>query len=250
MGPPSFGQPPKWSRSSKSESREGGRSGQRPIPISRSQRLCGDRQNRPIRATGVSSQTPHPVLLSWPHRASMELWFTARERTVSMDPAVVRAIEELRGLNVAALKTRYLAVFGEESKSSNKQFLFRRIVWRLQAQVEGDLSERARRRAAEIASDADLRTRAPQGIFARECPEPCSVGNRSLAAPAGLAVAGTGVAAYPPARRPPDPRQSARRGPRVRTPALPLPERHRARSHRHALEWALVFWLCAAGIRG
>ena len=67
----------------------------------------------------------------------MELWFTARERAASMDPAVVRAIEELRGLNVAALKTRYLAVFGEESKSSNKQFLFRRIAWRLQAQVEG-----------------------------------------------------------------------------------------------------------------
>jgi hypothetical protein len=82
-----------------------------------------------------------------------------------MDPAVVRAIEELRGLNVAALKTKYLAVFGEESKSSNKQFLFRRIAWRLQAQAEGDLSERARNRAAEIASDADLRTRAPRGFL-------------------------------------------------------------------------------------
>jgi Protein of unknown function (DUF2924) len=82
-----------------------------------------------------------------------------------MDPAVVRAIEELRGLNVAALKTRYLAVFGEESKSSNKQFLFRRIAWRLQAQIEGDLSERARRRADEIATDADLRTRAPKGFL-------------------------------------------------------------------------------------
>ena len=81
-----------------------------------------------------------------------------------MDPALVRAIEELRSLNVAALKTRYLAAFGEESKSSNKQFLFRRIAWRLQAKVEGDLSERARRRAAEIASDADL-TRAPKGFL-------------------------------------------------------------------------------------
>src|SRR3984893_12697332 len=75
-----------------------------------------------------------------------------------MDSAVLRAIEELRDLNVAALKIKYLAVFGEESKSSNKQFLFRRIAWRLQAKVEGDLSERARRRSAEIASDADLRT--------------------------------------------------------------------------------------------
>jgi hypothetical protein len=87
-----------------------------------------------------------------------------------MDSAVLRAIEELRDLNVAALKIKYLAVFGEESKSSNKQFLFRRIAWRLQAKVEGDLSERARRRAAEIASDADLRTRAPKEFLLGNAP--------------------------------------------------------------------------------
>jgi hypothetical protein len=34
----------------------------------------------------------------------------------------------------------------------------------LQAKSEGDLSERARRRADEIADDADLRTRAPKGF--------------------------------------------------------------------------------------
>ena len=79
-----------------------------------------------------------------------------------MNPAVIAAIEQLRGLTVAALKTRFRELFGEESKSSNKQFLFRRIAWRMQANAEGDLSERARRRASEIASDADLRTRAPK----------------------------------------------------------------------------------------
>ena len=86
--------------------------------------------------------------------------------------ALLRAIEELRSLNVPALKTKYLAVFGEPSRSSNKHFLFRRIAWRLQATVEGDLSERARRRAAEIASDADLRTRAPKGFLAGNLPTP------------------------------------------------------------------------------
>ena len=81
-----------------------------------------------------------------------------------MNPAVIAAIEQLRGLTVAALKIRFRELFGEESKSSNKQFLFRRIAWRMQANAEGDLSERARRRASEIASDADLRTRAPKGF--------------------------------------------------------------------------------------
>ena len=83
-----------------------------------------------------------------------------------MDRAVVAAIENLAQLNVAALKIKYREVFGEASKSSNKDFLFRRIAWRLQANAEGDLSDRARQRVLEIADDADLRTRAPRAFLA------------------------------------------------------------------------------------
>ena len=67
-----------------------------------------------------------------------------------MNQTVILAIEELGELNVAALRTKYRQVLGEESKSFNKQFLLRRIAWRLQANAEGDLSERARHRAAAI----------------------------------------------------------------------------------------------------
>jgi Protein of unknown function (DUF2924) len=81
-----------------------------------------------------------------------------------MDPTVVAAVEKLRGLSVAALQSKYRELLGEESKSSNKRFLFRRIAWQLQARAEGDLSERARRRAAAIAQDSDLRTRAPRAF--------------------------------------------------------------------------------------
>ena len=55
---------------------------------------------------------------------------------------------------VGQLRQKYLEVFGEESLSNHKQFLFRRIAWRIQAIAEGGLSERARRRALEIANDA------------------------------------------------------------------------------------------------
>jgi hypothetical protein len=48
-----------------------------------------------------------------------------------MDPTVIRSIEELEGSKIPALKKRYRELFGEESKSSNKQFLFRRIAFRL-----------------------------------------------------------------------------------------------------------------------
>jgi hypothetical protein len=78
-----------------------------------------------------------------------------------LNAIVIAAIEQLRGFTVPALRTKYREVFGEESKSSNKQFLFRRLAWRFQANAEGGLSERAHRRAADIADDSDLRTRAP-----------------------------------------------------------------------------------------
>ena len=82
-----------------------------------------------------------------------------------MDTAVLAEIENLRQMKAGALRIKFREVFGEESRSSNRQFLFRRIAWRLQARVEGDISERARRRALEIADDADLRIRAPEGFF-------------------------------------------------------------------------------------
>jgi len=74
-------------------------------------------------------------------------------------------IDELSRMTVGQLKQKYLEVFGEESRSNHKQFLFRRIAWRIQALAEGGLSERARRRALEIANDADLRIRAPRYMF-------------------------------------------------------------------------------------
>jgi len=76
-------------------------------------------------------------------------------------------IEALRNLTKAKLKEKYREVFGEETRSNHKQFLFRRIAWRIQANAWGGLSESARRRALEIANDADLRIRAPKN-FLRE----------------------------------------------------------------------------------
>jgi len=54
-----------------------------------------------------------------------------------------REIEGLRSLTTAQLKEKYREVFGEQSRSNHKQFLFRRIAWRIQANAWGGLSERA-----------------------------------------------------------------------------------------------------------
>jgi hypothetical protein len=84
-----------------------------------------------------------------------------------MDRAVIAEIETLAKLSVAELKIYYTHVFGETSQATNKDFLFRRICWRLQANAKGDLSDRARRRALEIADDADLHSGRLAGFLAQ-----------------------------------------------------------------------------------
>ena len=73
-----------------------------------------------------------------------------------------KEIAALRRMTVPDLRRRYAEVFGESITSRHKQFLIRRIVWRLQANQEGDLSERAQRRAMELAADSDVRLTAPR----------------------------------------------------------------------------------------
>ena len=88
-------------------------------------------------------------------------------RTANRSQQIRRHIESLRKLKTSALRTRYRDLFGEASDSFHREHLLRRIAWRLQAEAEGDLSERARARASQLANDSDLRLRAP-GSFWRE----------------------------------------------------------------------------------
>lgn len=72
-------------------------------------------------------------------------------------------IAGLERMTVGQLQAKYAEVFGEPARSGNRQWLFRRVAWRIQAMAEGDLSERAHERARELARDADLRVRPPTG---------------------------------------------------------------------------------------
>ena len=87
------------------------------------------------------------------------------EQEMHMDEKVRNEIEELHSLSTKRLQHRFAELFGYGSRSNHRQYLFRRIAWRLQALAEGDLSERARARALEIANDADLRIRAPKSFL-------------------------------------------------------------------------------------
>jgi hypothetical protein len=79
-----------------------------------------------------------------------------------MHPPLGRQLTQLQRLTTAQLRSRYAAVFGEPTAAHNRIWLIKRIAWRLQEQAQGGLSERARRRADELANDADLRTNPPR----------------------------------------------------------------------------------------
>ena len=79
-----------------------------------------------------------------------------------MDLNIVNELATLERLTIGQLRQRFAELFDEATYASNRTWLVKRIVWRLQALAEGDLSQRARRRAAELARDADLRLNAPR----------------------------------------------------------------------------------------
>ena len=81
-----------------------------------------------------------------------------------MDAELNRHIDQLRHLTTAQLQLQYRELFGQASHSNHKDYLFRRVAWRLQALAEGGLSERARQYARQIATDADLRLCAPKRL--------------------------------------------------------------------------------------
>ncbi len=62
---------------------------------------------------------------------------------------------------MAELKAFHLETFGKPTSSRHRVWLVRHIAWRLQADAEGDLTERALRRAAELSEGRNLRERRP-----------------------------------------------------------------------------------------
>ena len=75
---------------------------------------------------------------------------------------VAKEVATLRHMTVSELRDRYNAVFGEDTNARNKQWLIKRIAWKVQANAEGDISERARRLAHQIAMETDIRTSLPR----------------------------------------------------------------------------------------
>lgn len=82
-----------------------------------------------------------------------------------MDSQLDENIDQLRQMTTAQLRLKYQELFGQASHSNHKDYLFRRIAWRMQALAQGGLSERARLFAQQITQDADLRLCPPNKLL-------------------------------------------------------------------------------------
>jgi hypothetical protein len=70
---------------------------------------------------------------------------------------LTKHIRELRQMSVGQLRARYAEVFREENRSRNKDFLVRRIAWRIQANASGGNHRAGAAAAEQLANEADLR---------------------------------------------------------------------------------------------
>ena len=75
---------------------------------------------------------------------------------------IEREVGALPQMPTGQLCERFAEIFGEPTRSRHRTYLIRKIAWKLQVMAEGDLTERARRRADELARGAELRVMAPK----------------------------------------------------------------------------------------
>lgn len=76
--------------------------------------------------------------------------------------SVVDQLAELKTMSVAGLRARYEEVFGEPSRSRNKEYLRKRLAWRIQELAEGGLPASALERIAQLGDDVPERWRMRQ----------------------------------------------------------------------------------------
>ncbi|HHQ14008.1 MAG TPA: DUF2924 domain-containing protein [Chromatiales bacterium] len=76
-----------------------------------------------------------------------------------MEQLIERELVALQDMTPAQLRERYAELYGEPSRSGNKQWLIRRCAWRIQALAEGGLSQRVLRPITAESSRAVQRRR-------------------------------------------------------------------------------------------
>ena len=68
-----------------------------------------------------------------------------------MTTSMLNEIAKLQRMSVAELQAEWIRLYGEPTRSRNRQFLFRRLAWRIQELQHGGLSDVAKDRIDKLA---------------------------------------------------------------------------------------------------
>jgi hypothetical protein len=90
-----------------------------------------------------------------------EISHAARRADAAVIARTAAELAELSRMTGAQMAEKYLALYGQPAHSRNKDFLRKRLAWRIQELAEGGLSERALARIEELGADALMASRRP-----------------------------------------------------------------------------------------
>ena len=83
-----------------------------------------------------------------------------------MEKSMLGEINRLRQMSVADLCQEWERLYSEPTRSRNKDFLFRRLAWRVQELAHGGLSDKAKGRIEELAQEI-IPTKPPENALAK-----------------------------------------------------------------------------------
>jgi len=89
-----------------------------------------------------------------------------------MESSVIRRIHALRQMTVGELRIEWQKLYGEPTRSRNRDYLWKRLAWRVQELAHGGLSDRAKQRIEELAPDSFVRARTPNVAVPATDPAP------------------------------------------------------------------------------
>ena len=79
-----------------------------------------------------------------------------------MQASVTAQIQALREMTVGELRLKWRELYGGDTRSGNRDYLWRRRAWRVQELAYGGLSDRAKARIEELNREVDLRMLPPR----------------------------------------------------------------------------------------
>ncbi len=81
------------------------------------------------------------------------------------EPSIPARITQLQQMSVGELRQEWKTLFGEEPRSRNRVWLWKRLAWRIQELEFGGLSERAKKRLEELMPTAERALRVPRDFM-------------------------------------------------------------------------------------